>query len=188
MKAAHVIQTVEVLEHVPGREGSSKDGVTDSRSKSHSESTEMSDTSHPGSLDTYRALRKFHLSQIQLRALAMNQPASSMDTVDVPFADNDEDDHDSSSDEEDNPLVQPATFELIAPPASSRPSNDFRRRIIVQPVRRHEINASVMVPSGVQDSLRDKHEADGLLVRRTGRNDTVTSLEWPKVMGGMGSF
>jgi len=187
-KAAHVVQTVEVLGRVPGHAGSSGDDVTDSCTKSHSESAKMSETSQAGYLDTYRAIREFHLSRLQLRDLAMNQQASSMDTVDVPFADNDEDDYDSSSDEEETPPVQPASFEFIAPPAISRPSNHFRRRIIVQPVRRHEINASVMVLPGMQDSFKDEHEADGPPRRCTGRTDTVTSLEWPMDMGGMGSF
>jgi len=92
----------------------------------------------------------------------MNQQASSMDTGDLPVAGNDEDDYDGSSSEEETPLVQLATFEFMAPPASSMPSNHFRLRIIVHPVRRPEIDASVMVPPGMQDSLKDEHEADGL--------------------------
>jgi len=92
-----------------------------------------------------------------------------VDTVHAPDVDTDDDDHDSSSDDQEHLQVQPATFKLIMPPASSRSPSDFRRRVIVQPVHRHETDASLMVPPGMQDRLKDEHEEDGPADRRTGR-------------------
>jgi len=61
----------------------------------------------------------------------MNQQASRIDAVEVPVVNNSGDDHDGTSDEEVHVPVQPAKFEFITPPANSKPSNSFRRRVIV---------------------------------------------------------
>lgn len=183
---AHGVQSAHVSGHVARREGPSKEDAADSCIKSHSQSTEMSETSQPRSLDVIGTIKEFQLTQIRLRELAMTQQASSIDAVEVLVFDNDEEDDDSPSDEEEHVPEQPAKFEFITRPATSRPSNSFRR-IMVRPVPRYNTNASVIVPPDVQESPNNEYGPDGLL-KCAVRNDTATSLEWPKDIGDMDSI
>jgi len=188
MNAVNVVQTAEVLGRVPSIERPSKEDASDAHTKSHAQRFETLVASQPRSLDARGAIREFQLNQLKLRELALNRQASGIDAVELPVVDDADDDHDSSSDAEEDLSAKPATFEFITPPACSRPSNGFTRRVIVRPVRRHGTNASVIVPPDMPDSLNNEDKPGIPLPRRVDRSETVTSLEWATDISDMGFF
>jgi len=164
MSTTHAVQTAEGLARVPQHEGRSDEDAMGSLTNSHSQTTEISAPSQPRSLEALRAIREFQLTQLKVRELAVNQQSSGIDTAELFVVDNDGDDHDNPNSEEEYLPVQPATYEFIVRPASSRPSNCFRRRAIKLSVRRYDANASAMGPPDMQDSLNNQHQTDSFLV------------------------